>query len=348
MGGILVWATTILVVGLSVLLGNRFFTSSVGDWNVFSRSQTFLPLGFLLMAALVGLVDDLMNIYGKGPNSGGLRMRHRLFLYFCIAFLGAAWFYAKLEWTTVYVPYYGFLNFGAWIIPFFILVIVATGFSVNEIDGLDGLAGGTLLTSFLAYTVIAFLEGKYELAALIGILCGALLAFLWFNIYPARFFMGDTGAMSLGVTLGVVAMLTNTPLLLPVIGFLFVLESLSVILQILWRKLFKRKLFLSAPIHHHFEAMGWGEPKIVMRFWVIGVAVAVIGVILVVTDPNFPRGGFLPFNRSAQSRVTSRRERDDQLFLLRNSPAAVPRQSLECEFRSHKRGNRKAVSTLEK
>lgn len=173
---------------------------------------------------------------------------------------------------------------GWWIVPIFIFIIVATSFSVNEIDGLDGLAGGTLLAAFAAFGSIAFLQGKYDLATFCGVITGALLAFLWFNINPARFFMGDTGAMSLGVTLGIVAMLTNSVLLLPIIGFLFVVESLSVIIQVLSKKFLGRKVFLSSPLHHHLEAIGWPEPKIVMRFWVIAGVAAVIGVIVALLE----------------------------------------------------------------
>jgi len=163
-------------------------------------------------------------------------------------------------------------------------VIVATSFSVNEIDGLDGLAGGTLLASFLAYGVIAFAMARYDLATFCGIIVGSLLAFLWFNIMPARFYLGDTGSMSLGVTLGIIAMLTNYVLLLPIIGLLFVVEALSVIIQLSSKKFLGRKVFLSAPIHHHFEALGWPEPKIVMRFWVIAGITTVIGLILFLLD----------------------------------------------------------------
>ncbi|NCQ16399.1 phospho-N-acetylmuramoyl-pentapeptide-transferase, partial [Candidatus Falkowbacteria bacterium] len=166
----------------------------------------------------------------------------------------------------------------------FIFVLVATAFSVNETDGLDGLAGGILLICFAAYAVIAFSVGKYDLAAFCGVISGALLAFLWFNINPARFFMGDTGAMSLGITLGVIAMLTNTALILPLIGLVFVIESVSVILQQLSKKIRGKKIFLSSPIHHHLEAIGWPEPKIVMRFWVIGGVSAAVGLVVFLLD----------------------------------------------------------------
>lgn len=210
-------------------------------------------------------------------------MRHRIFLYTAIAALGAWWFWAKLEWDLINIPFVGDFNIGIWYIPFFILVIVATAFSVNETDGLDGLAGGVLMTSFAAYGVIAFAQGKYDLAAFTAVIAGALLAFLWFNVHPARFFMGDTGSMSLGITLGIIAMLTNAALLLPVIGFVLVIESFSVITQLMSKKVFKRKLFLSTPIHQHFQALGWPESKVVMRFWIISAVMAGAGLIIFFT-----------------------------------------------------------------
>lgn len=211
-------------------------------------------------------------------------MRHRLLIYTAIAVVGAWWFRVKLDWDLLHVPFVGDFNIGLWYVPFFIFVIVATAFSVNEADGLDGLAGGTLLTSFGAYAVIAFSQGRYDLAVFCGVILGALLAFLWFNIHPARFFMGDTGAMSLGVTLGIVAMLTNSALFLPIIGFIFVIESLSVLIQLFFRRVLKRRLFKSSPLHHHLEAIGWPEPQIVMRFWVVSMIAAAVGVSLVLLD----------------------------------------------------------------
>ena len=201
-----------------------------------------------------------------------------------IAIVGAWWFYYKLEWDLIHVPFLGNFNIGPWYIPLFIFIIVATSFSVNETDGLDGLAGGTLLAAFSAYAAISLVEGRTDLAAFCVVISGALLAFLWFNINPARFFMGDTGAMSLGVTLGVIAMLTNTVFLLPLIGFVFVFESISVIIQVASKKIRKKKVFRAAPIHHHFEAIGWSEPKIVMRFWIISAVTTVLGLILFLVD----------------------------------------------------------------
>lgn len=287
MGGLLIWVT-VLAVALffhygELLIGGKFFTG----FNFFSRQQTWLPLGALVASAIVGLVDDYYNIRRMGAHGGGLRMRHRLLLYTGIALVGALWFYYKLDWDLLRIPFVGTFNIGWWYIPVFVFVIVATSFSVNETDGLDGLAGGVLLSSFAAYAAIAFVEGKTDLAAFCGVICGALLAFLWHNVNPAKFFMGDTGAMSLGVTLGIVAMLTNAALLLPVIGLVFVIESLSAIVQMLSKKIRKKKIFLSAPFHHHLEAIGWPEANIVMRMWIVAGVTAVMGLILALIDKTY-------------------------------------------------------------
>lgn len=285
MGGILVWATVLFLAVIFYYIIPFFSQDSLfAHLNFLSRSETLLPLGALVASAIVGFIDDYFNVRGIGPKGGGLRMRHRILIYTVIALVGAWWFRVKLDWDLLHVPFIGDFNIGFWYVPFFLLVIVSTAFSVNETDGLDGLAGGALLTSFGAYAIIAFAQGHYDLAVFCGVILGALLTFLWFNIHPARFFMGDTGAMSLGVTLGIVAMLTNSALFLPIIGFIFVLESLSVIVQIVSRKVFKKRLFKSSPVHHHLEAIGWPEPQIVMRAWVVSMIAAAIGVSLVLLD----------------------------------------------------------------
>jgi phospho-N-acetylmuramoyl-pentapeptide-transferase len=197
-----------------------------------------------------------------------------------VAGFGAWWFYYKLEWDLISVPFLGNFYIGLWYIPVFIFVIVATTFSTNETDGLDGLASGVLMIAFISLGVIAFIQGRMDLAAFCGAIIGALLAFLWYNIYPAMFFMGDTGSMGLGVTLGIIAMLTNTALLLPFIAFILVIESLSVILQVSSKKILGRKIFLSTPLHHHFEAKGWHESKVTMRFWILAGVMASIGLII--------------------------------------------------------------------
>ncbi len=287
MGGVLIWVTVLLLALFFSFLWNLTGSKFWEKFNFLSREETLLPLGALVASALVGLFDDLLNVLGIGDKGGGLRMRHKLIIYTLIALVGAYWFYFKLDWDLIRVPFVGNFYIGLWYIPIFIFIIVATAFSVNETDGLDGLAGGALLIAFAAYGAIAFTQGRYNLAAFCGVIVGALLAFLWFNINPARFFMGDTGSMGLGVTLGIIAMLTNTILLLPFIGFLFVVESLSVIIQVFSKKIRGRKVFRSAPIHHHFESLGWPEPKIVMRFWIISGVMAVIGLIVFLLDYRF-------------------------------------------------------------
>jgi phospho-N-acetylmuramoyl-pentapeptide-transferase len=280
-GGVLIWGTVLILALLFFLLGPVLGIDFIEErLDFLTREETWLPLGVLVLTALVGLVDDILNAKKIGPFGGGLRMRHRLLLYTAVAAVGAWWFYFKLGFDVLHVPGIGDFSIGLWAIPLFIFVAVATAFSVNETDGLDGLAGGVLVSAFIAFGVVAFVQGRMDLAKFIASLVGAMLAFLWFNIYPARFFMGDTGAMALGFTLAVVAFLTNSVLVLPIIGFVLVMESASVIVQVIAKKVFKRKVFLSAPIHHHFEAIGWPEPKVVMRFWIIAAITAMIGLML--------------------------------------------------------------------
>lgn len=281
MGGILIWFTTIFLALIFWFLDRVAGIEFFHHLNFLTRQQTVLPLGILLASALLGLIDDYLGVRGWGSaKGGGLRSRQRLFLYALIAVVGAYWFFYKLQFDILFIPGMGNINIGWWYIPLFIFVVIATSHSANVTDGLDGLAGGVLSTAFFGFGLIAFNQGRFELAALAAVLGGALLAFLWFNIYPARFFMGDTGSMSLGSVLAVFAFLTNSVWILPIIALVMVIESASVIIQLTSRKLFKRKVFLSAPIHHHFEALGWPETKVTMRFWIISAVCAVIGVAL--------------------------------------------------------------------
>ena len=279
MGGILVWATLAVIMGVFWLLHRVLNIQYFDTLDFYSRKETLLPLGALLGASIVGAIDDWLDIRRLGHKGRGLRFRFKLVLYALVAAIGAWWFYFKLGFEAVHIPFVGGVSLGLWFIPFFILAVVGTSFAVNETDGLDGLAGGTLLIAFFSYGVIAFVQGKYDLASFIGVICGGLLAFLWFNVHPARFFMGDTGSMGLGVLLAVVAFLTNAVFLLALIGFVFMAEAASFLLQLFWRKVFQEKLFLSAPLHHHFEALGWPEAKVTMRFWIIAAVTGIIGVI---------------------------------------------------------------------
>lgn len=281
-GGIIIWST---VIGLAVIFGilNRFFDGPFWHYlNFINRAETYLPLAALLLAALIGLADDWMGILKiGGASGGGLKIRYKSIMYLLVAIVGAWWFYFRLGWNTISIPFLGNYVVGWWYIPIFIFIVFATAFSANETDGLDGLLGGVSLFAFIGLTTVAFVLHRYDLAAFGGTMIGALLAFLWYNIYPAKFFMGDTGAMSLGITIGVIAMLTNTALLLPFFACVLVLESLSVIIQIVSKKFRKgKKVFRSTPIHHHFEALGWPESQVTMRFWIISAIFCALGLVI--------------------------------------------------------------------
>ncbi|HOK20685.1 MAG TPA: phospho-N-acetylmuramoyl-pentapeptide-transferase [Candidatus Paceibacterota bacterium] len=283
MGGILIWLTT-AIIAFTVFILSKIFDQVFDYFNFVSRSQTYLPLFSLIGAALIGLADDIFGVLKRGPKGGGLSVRQKLVLYFIIALVGASWFYFKLNWDVVHIPFLGDISLGPWYILFFIFVVVGTAHATNLTDGLDGLAGGVMLFAYLAMAVVAFVQGRFDLATFIGVILGALLAFLWFNIHPARFFMGDTGSMALGITLGVLAMYTNTAFLLPFFAFIPLVETLSVIVQLISKKFRKKKVFLSSPIHHHFEAIGWPEEKITMRFWIISAISTVFGLVIFFID----------------------------------------------------------------
>jgi len=244
------------------------------------RAETWLPLAALVGGGAVGLLDDIINVRGEGKGVAGLRSSLKFAMITVLAVALGWFFFAKLGYATVHIPFAGDLALGWLIVPIFALAVIATSNAVNISDGLDGLAGGLLAVSFGAFGVIALLQGQVLLSGFCFTVVGALLSYLWFNIYPARFFMGDVGSFAFGTALGVVAMLTNTLLLLPVIGILFVVEGGSSALQILSKRLFHRKIFKSAPIHHHLEAGGWPETKITMRFWVIACVAGFTGVLL--------------------------------------------------------------------
>ena len=286
MGGMIIWLTVFILMAGFLLL-DVLFDGFWGHFNFIDRAQTYLPLAAFFIAAALGFFDDIMGVLRVGDKGGGMRISHKMIIYFCLAVVGAWWFYSKLEWREISVPFVGNFEIGFWYVPIFIFIIIASAFSANETDGLDGLWGGVSLFIFAALLVISFALGRFDLAAMIGAILGALLAFLWFNIYPARFFMGDTGAMALGITMGIIAMLTNTVLLLPIFAIVPVMESSSVIVQTLYKKYLKRKFFLSTPIHHHFEACGWPESQVTMRFWIISVIGMGFGLAIFFLDRLF-------------------------------------------------------------
>jgi phospho-N-acetylmuramoyl-pentapeptide-transferase len=248
-----------------------------------SRGQTWLPLAGLTGAAMLGLVDDIMNIKSVG-GVAGMSARLKFGLHSLLVLVGGWWFYAKLGVHSIYLPGVGHWHIGILVIALFWLVVVSTAISVNFSDGLDGLAGGLLTSSFMAYAIICAVEHKFALAGFCLTVVGTLLSYTWFNIYPARFFMGDVGAYALGTALGIIALQTDTIYVLPVIGAVYVVETGSVIINRLSRKFRNgKKVFLSSPIHHHFEAIGWPETKITMRFWILGQVASVLGLIIFLT-----------------------------------------------------------------
>ena len=275
MGGIVMWGSVLILILFSRLLSLIGFLPK----SLLSRGEVYLPLFTMTAVGILGAVDDFFNIRQiKGGK--GIKAKPKFLLLTLFAILGGIWFYYKLGFSSIHIPRLGDFEIGIWYIPLFILVIVSTANAVNITDGLDGLAGGLLVLAFTAFGVIAYAKGLIVLAIFCGILIGTILAFLWNNVPPALFYMGDTGSLAYGATLGVIAMMTNSLIVLLIVGAIFIAETLSVIIQLFSKKFFKKKVFLIAPVHHHFEKKGWGESKVTMRFWIIGAMFAVAGTII--------------------------------------------------------------------
>lgn len=267
---------------IPTMAGMVFVLAIVAVTFVFNldRRETWLPLAALAGGAVVGLIDDIINIRGLGKGVAGLRSQLKFLMITAIGVILGWYFFSKLGVSSVHVPFIGVWDLGWFIVPLFAFVVVATGNAVNISDGLDGLAGGLAAIAFGSFGIIALLQGNALMAGFCFTVVGALLSYLWFNIYPARFFMGDVGSFALGTSLGVVAMLTDSLFILPIIGLVFVVEAGSSLIQIFSKRVFKRKIFLSAPIHHHLEASGWPETKVTMRFWVIAAVCSFAGVMV--------------------------------------------------------------------
>ncbi len=277
-GGALFWATALVITLVFYVLAQWSDIWWLKKLNFLTRAETWLPLFTLISASLVGLFDDILEVFGKGKYiGGGMGFFRRMLLIGLIGAIGAWWFYLKLGWSSIHVPFFGDVELGIFYVLLFIIVIMAL-WAGGVVDGIDGLAGGTFLSMFGAFTVIAFSQGKIDLAALGSVILGALFAFLWFNIPPARFYMGETGAMGLTATLAVFTFLTDSVVVLPIIGGILVMEVGSVILQLISKRFRKRKIWLSTPIHHHFEAKGWPPYQVTMRFWILGIFFALLGV----------------------------------------------------------------------
>jgi phospho-N-acetylmuramoyl-pentapeptide-transferase len=296
MGGIVVWGAVALTVFGIAACASLFGGSRLHDLNFLSRSQTWLPLATLLVGAFTGIIDDLMIIR---PHGNGLRLRYRLVVVIALSTFIGWWFYSKLAVTAVDIPLYAPLEMGWFIIPLFILISLAL-YASGVIDGIDGLSGGVFASIFASYAIIAFTQNQIDLAAFCACVLGGLLAFLWFNIPPARFYMSDTGTMALTLAIGTVAFMTDNLgggygiAVLPIIGGILVVTVASDIAQMLWKKMFGVKLLRIAPLHHHFEAIGWPGAKVTMRYWVLSIILAFLGVIIALSAlPAMPQ---IPLN----------------------------------------------------
>lgn len=282
MGGIVIWLSVLITIAILYLATIVAPASALAEIFFLSRSQTLIPVAVLLLGALVGFLNDYHDITHAG---NGISIRTRLIL---IAFLGGVigwWFYAKLGVTTINIPFTDPLTLGIFIIPLIIFIMISL-YASGVIDGIDGLSGGVFASIFLAYSGIAFIQAQYDIAALCSTITGAILAFLWFNIPPARFWMTETGSMALTLTLGVIVFMTDSLgggyglSLLPLVGFLLVATVASNIIQIGYRKITGKKFFRIAPLHHHFEAIGWPSHKVTMRYWIISIVCAIVGLML--------------------------------------------------------------------
>ncbi len=289
LGGTIIWISASIVFIALWLIAQL----SIPGLEIFyklefiSRNQTWIPFATLIIGALVGMLDDLLEIKGSGGHiAGGLSLKKRLFVVGLIGLVVSAWFHFKLDVSAIHMPLFGPIDIGILIIPFFIAVILFI-YTSGVIDGLDGLSGGVFATVYAAYSIIAFSLNQIDLAAFCAAIVGAILAFLWFNIPPARFYMSETGSMALTITLAVVAFMTDELgggiglFVLPIVAMPLIITALSSLLQIASKKLRNgKKIFIAAPIHHHFEALGWPAYKIVMRFWVFSVITAGLGIII--------------------------------------------------------------------
>lgn len=267
MGGILILFTITVVVVVT------------GNVNDHLALALFATLGF----GAIGLIDDMLKVVAK--RSLGLRARDKIIGQLLISLLIALYAMTSPEiGAGLIVPFSSSeIVLPAYLyIPFVIFVLMGATNGANLTDGVDGLAAGATAVSAAAYAIIASSFGFPQMAEFAGAIAGACLGFSWFNAHPAQVFMGDTGSLGLGAAIGVLAVFTRTPLLLPLIGVIFVIEALSVIVQVLYFKLTKgRRVFRMTPLHHHFELTGWSEPKVTIRFWLIALFFAALGLLAV-------------------------------------------------------------------
>ncbi len=280
-GGMVVWLSVLITSAFVFLVFFLFPNELTAKLEFVSKNQTLLPFMALIVGSIVGLIDDLLCIKASpGTFVNGLPRNHMILIMIGLGLIFGLWFFTKLDITSLSIPFSDWrIEFGWLIVPIFILVTLGT-FSSGVIDGIDGLAGGVMGIAFASFGVIAYLKDFIDIAALCFVIAGGILAFLWFNIPPARFYMGETGMLGLTLALAIVAFMTNSVFILPIVGILLVVTSLSSFIQILSKKYFGKKVFRVAPLHHHFESLGWSREKITMRYWVISLMAAAVGIII--------------------------------------------------------------------
>lgn len=286
LGGTVVWIAVFATTFLFWILQFIFPAPISEKLDIVSRNQTWLPIFAMFVGAVVGAFDDLLvaEAFGSKFNSyigGGLSFPVRLAAVSSLGLFAGWWFFAKLGVSSVYIPFLGHLVLPGLLFILFFVVVTLAVFSTGVIDGIDGLSGGVMSAIFASYGLIAFLKGQINIAALCFVIVGGILAFLWYNIPPAKFYLSETGMLALTLALAVIAFLTDAVMYLPIIALPLVITTLSVILQLTWKKVFKRKLFLVAPIHHHFQAKGWPAHTVTMRYWIVSYVCALLGVVLV-------------------------------------------------------------------
>ena len=269
--------------GILVILITIIFSAIFYKITLFSLNWTAYILYVTLVGfGLLGLYDDIRKFYGfKQTGAWGLRIRYKVLLQLIISFFIGYLLFAKMDLSSVHIPLVDYdFELGSWYILWAAIVIFATTNAVNIADGLDGLASGLTLFALSAFWVLSSQTNLGDVSLFIAVTVGSLLAFLYFNIYPARVWLGDTGALSIGAMLAVIALMIDASLVLPFVGIMFVLEAASSLLQMFSKAVLKKRIFIAAPLHHHFEAKGWDETKVTMRFWLAGAVSVFIGLFI--------------------------------------------------------------------
>jgi len=274
--GIIIGVVFFMVI-ISIILQKIWFTNN----SLLNQQETYLSIFTLFAVWILGLVDDYMNARGIGKTKW-ISAKFKMFWLILFSWLWAWWFYDKLGWSEILLslPLLPWIELGLLFIPLFMFIIIAAANSVNFTDGLDGLAGWLLLFAYGVYGFITYDQWLFLLSTLCVSICWALVAFLWYNVKPAKFFMWDVGSLALGANLWLMALLTNTLAILVIIGLIFILETLSVIIQLTSKRLRNgKKVFKIAPFHHHLEACGWSEETVVFRMWLVWLILSVVGMI---------------------------------------------------------------------